>query len=347
MRCLTLANALRERGAQCRFVCREHPGNLLELIRKQGFKAVALTVQDAGSRRPTEAGKQPLAHAAWLGADWSTDVEQTRIGAGASAFDWLIVDHYALDARWESALRPQCRRIMVIDDLADRLHDCDLLLDQNLVANMAHRYDGKVPAHCGRMLGPDYALLQRQYAELHSLVPPRAGPVRRVMVYFGGADADNLTGRAIAALLSLGREDVAVDVVINPSSPHAASIRQQVEGQAQITLYEAIPSLAPLMMQADLAIGAGGATSWERCCLGLPSLVVTLAENQTPTVAEQDQQGLIRWLGHKDDVSSPTLAQALDDIFDAGLLSDWSERCQQRVDGLGAERVYHRITANC
>ena len=346
MRCLTLARALRHRGAECRFICREHPGNLLELIRKQGFEAVALPLQDEDAQRPTEADKQPLTHAPWLGSDWSTDAEQTKVGIGETAVDWLIVDHYALDARWESAMRPRCRNLMVIDDLADRIHDCDLLLDQNLFKDMADRYEGRVPGHCGLMLGPVYALLQSQYADLHPRVPPREGPVRRVLVYFGGADADNLTGMAITAFLALERENVTLDVVINSSSSHAKLIRRQVDGYAQITLHEGLPSLAPLMMQADLAVGAGGATSWERCCLGLPSLVISLAENQKPIAAELDRQELIRWLGHKNEVSEARLVQVLREVCEIGLSPDWSDRCLKRVDGRGVDRVTSILMLN-
>ncbi len=346
MRCLTLANALRARGAQCRFICREHSGNLLELIRKQGFDAVALPLQKLEAQRPANIDEQPLVHATWLGSNWPTDAEQTRIGLGETPVDLLVVDHYALDIRWESAMRPRCRKLMVIDDLADRIHDCDLLLDQNLYKDVDHRYDGRVPAHCCLMLGPNYALLQSEYAELQPRVPPREGPVRRVLVYFGGADADNLTGRAIAAFLCLAREDVALDVVINPASPYAASIRRMTEGRAQITLHESLPTLAPLMVQADLAIGAGGATSWERCCLGLPALVITLAENQRPIAAELDRRGLIRWLGHKNQVSEAKLAEALKSILDTGLLPEWSASCKQTVDGRGTERVVSILMLN-
>lgn len=340
MRCLTLADALRQRGAGIRFVSRGLQDHLRDMLaaRDMGFVLLNDAVMAAA---PDE-----LAHSNWLGTSQAQDARDTAICLADQKWDWLVVDHYALDARWESALRQQCRKIMVIDDLADRPHDCDLLLDQNLFEDMAHRYDGKVPAHCGRMLGPDYALLQPQYAELHPRVPPREGAVRRVLVFFGGADAENLTGRAIAAFLSLGQEDVALDVVINPASPLAASIRQQVEGHEQITLHEGLPSLAPLMVQADLAVGAGGATSWERCCLGLPALVITLAENQKPIAAELDRQGLIRWLGHKDEVSVATLAQALKDILDSGLLLDWSARCQQWVDGRGTGRVISILMLN-
>ena len=339
MRCLTLAQALRERGAECRFVCREHPGNLIALVREQGFETGVLPLGEQGTKEGSGPEEAVLAHGHWLGSDWCHDAEATIEALEGTAPDWLIVDHYALDARWESALRPHVGRIMVIDDLADRPHDCDLLLDQNLVADMAHRYDGKLPEHCGRMLGPEYALLQPQYADLHSRTPPREGPVQRALIYFGGADSENLTGRAIDAFVSLQREDVALDVVINPRSLHADAVREQVRGQLNITLHQGVPSLAPLMVKADLSIGAGGATTWERCCLGLPTLISTLAENQKPIAAELDARGLARWLGHQDEVDEARLAQAMEELTASALPHAWSEDCQRVVDGKGTERV--------
>lgn len=158
MRCLTLARALRERGAECRFVCRAHPGYLLGRIREQGFEAFALPCASGECAQPGQAAESALAHAEWLGTDWRTDAEFTRAALGETIADWLVVDHYALDARWKTALRPHCRKLLVIDDLADREHHCDLLLDQNLVADIEHRYDSKLPEHCGRIiLGPQYA----------------------------------------------------------------------------------------------------------------------------------------------------------------------------------------------
>lgn len=345
-RCLTLANALRDRGALCRFVCREHKGNLLELIRKQGFEAIGLPLQESDGCSVPETDTQPLAHSTWLGTDWATDAEQTTVGAGGTAIDWLIVDHYALDVRWESAMRSQCQELMVIDDIADRAHDCDLVLDQNLFSDMAERYSGKVPVHCGQMLGPQYALLQPLYAELHPRIPPREGPIRRILIYFGGADSNNLTGMAVAAYLALAREDIALDVVINPSNPHVETLRHQIEGHIKITLHEGLPSLAPLMAQADLAIGAGGATSWERCCMGLPALVITLAANQTPIASELERLGLIHWLGDASEVSESTLVNALRHLCSTGLASDWSDRCRQEVDGLGTARVVSTLMLN-
>jgi len=337
MRCLTLASALRDRGCDCRFICRDHPGNLNSVVRGRGFKVYTLPAGNMTSelRSPSDSSTYAL----WLGSEWQTDAAQVRSAICNLTIEWLVVDHYAIDFRWEKELRPFCGKLMVIDDLADREHDCDLLLDQNLVEGWQDRYRGKVPANSGMMLGPEYALLQPLYAELHDRIPPREGPVRRIIVYFGGADTDNLTGMSISAFTSLQTEDVAMDVVINPSCQHAASVRSQAEKDQRILIHEGLPSLAPLMVKADLAIGAAGATSWERCCLGLPSLVITLADNQKAIAERLDRAGLAHWIGQKNNVDAPKLAQALQRVIGADLSPEWSRCCTSLVDGKGVERV--------
>jgi UDP-2,4-diacetamido-2,4,6-trideoxy-beta-L-altropyranose hydrolase len=339
MRCLSLASKLRSRGAICRFICRNHPGNLIEFIREHDFETIELPLDEVDSSISPKIDAQSLDHAAWLGVDWRIDADQTIAGFGNVAVDWLIVDHYALDSRWESVMRGRCKRIMVIDDIADRNHDCDLLLDQNLFAEKAARYIGKIPVRCSQLLGPKYALLQSHYAELHARIPPRQGPVRRILVYFGGVDANNLTSLAVTAYRSIDREDIALDVVVNATNPHVESLRQQIEGDNNVILHVGLPSLAPLMAQADLAIGAGGATSWERCCMGLPTLVISIAANQVPIAHELDRQGFIRWLGDVKEISGPRLLEAVKDLCRVGLPPEWSKRCRHLVDGQGAERV--------
>ncbi len=333
MRCLTLAGSLREQGAQCRFISREHEGNLIELIRERGFETVAL------SREPALPDLLSDGYEHWLGGDWEGDAAATMAAFEARRPDWVVVDHYALDARWEAQIRPHCHRLMVIDDLANRNHECDLLLDQNAVADAEGRYVEKVPVHCHLMLGPGYALLQPQYAELHAKARPRSGAIQRVLVYFGGADTQNLTGLAVEALLALARPDIAVDVVVDPVHPHAEALAASVAAHGNFTVHGRLPTLAPLMMSADLAIGAGGATSWERCCLGLPALIITLAENQRPIAAELDRLGVLRWLGHEGEVSVDTLIQSLEELFSGGLAASWSQRSLSLVDGFGAARV--------
>ena len=330
MRCLTLAEALRKRGAQVLFVCREHEGHLCGQIEERRFSTFRLP------KINTQCG-DTSSYAAWLGASWQEDLEQTRaaIQATGQQSDWLVVDHYGLDQRWESSLRSCVARIMVIDDLADRAHDCDLLLDQNLVAEIEHRYAGKVPLSCALLLGPEYALLQPLYAELHDRMLPREGPIRRILIYFGGADGTNMTGRSLTAFMHLNRPDITIDVVIDADSPHADHIRKQVAGQSNIYIHSNLPSLAPLMARADLAVGAGGATSWERLCLGLPSLVVTLAENQRPVAQYLHGAGLVHWIGHEGQVDQQAIAAALVRVLNMNSLMDWSRRCSQICNGQG------------
>jgi len=341
MRCLALASALRGSDVAASFVCRMHDGHLCDMIEHRGFVVARLPAFKAGSEVDDAS-----AHAGWLGVSWKQDAEETCAAIEASDVrpDWLVVDHYALDQRWESALRPSVGRIMVIDDLADRVHDCDLLLDQNLVARMHERYASKVPVACGLLLGPEYALLQPTYAELHDRISLREGPIQRIFLFFSGADSDNWTGRTLSAFLQLNRPDIDVDVVITSDGAHAKTIRQQVAGHENIHLHSDLPTLAPLMAAADLAIGAGGATSWERLCMGLPALVVTLAENQRPIAEELQKQDLIHWLGHHDVVDALTVGQALDELIQHGLDKDWSSRCFAAVDGCGVGRVCAALT---
>ncbi|KQC04393.1 MAG: hypothetical protein APR53_03345 [Methanoculleus sp. SDB] len=341
MRCLNLAEYLVGKGADVSFICREHEGHLCDLIEDHGFPVHRLPPPEDGF-----AAESKPAHAAWLGAAWQEDSEQTIAvirNSGAKP-DWLVVDHYALDHRWERTIRPYAERIFVIDDLADRTHDCEILLDQNLVADLHTRYREKVPKGCAFLLGPGYALLQPFYADLHDRIPPREGPIRNILISFGGGDNDNLTGLALAAFIGLNRTDIEVNVVIPDSSPHNHIVRDLAAGFANIHLHGNLPTLAPLMVKADLAIGAAGTTSWERLCLGLPALVVTLAENQRPIGDWLEHERLARWLGHKDEVSEDAIRQALCQLVKEELDQEWSLRCHRIVDGKGAERTSAVIT---
>lgn len=336
IRCLSLAKALQESGAQILFICREHEGHLCDHIEEQGFE-----VQRLPPSREDFVPEDAPAHVAWLGAPWQEDAEATVAAITSLQIkpDWLIVDHYGIDNRWEERLHPLVNKIMVIDDIADRKHDCDLLLDQNLVPDMKIRYNNFLPEGCNRLLGPDYALLQPIYAELHDRIPPREGPIWRILISFGGADSDNLTGRALEAFISLNRTDIEVDVVIADKSPHTASLQELAQGHPNIHLHGTLPTLAPLMAKADLAIGAAGATSWERLCLGLPAVVVTLADNQVPIAEGLQERGLLQWIGDKDSITKELIQDCLGDLVEHGIDDSWSQRCHLAVDGRGIDRV--------
>ena len=336
MRCLTLASAFSKYGLQSTFVCKQHPGHLCELIEKRGFPVVKLPVTEAGFSR------SKVSHASWLGSPVRADAESTRaaIEHANRRPKWLIVDHYALDHQWETVLRPTVDQLMVIDDLADRMHVCDVLLDQNFFLNLGQRYIDKVPPDCVMLLGPKYALLQTIYAELHAQTDPKVA-VRRMFMFFGGADTENLTGRAISAFQKLGRSDIHLDVVMSEGGESYEATKRQISGHSNICLYGALPSLAPLMHKADIAIGAGGATTWERLCLGLPSIVISLAENQEEVSKNLAAGGLIRYLGDKTGVKEDDIYQALVVLVDIPSLLDWSVRCYDVCDGKGALRVAH------
>jgi UDP-2,4-diacetamido-2,4,6-trideoxy-beta-L-altropyranose hydrolase len=335
MRCLTLADALRKQGAECKFVCREHEGHLMDHIRSRGCELHALPKPSENASFASE-----LAHASWLGVDWQTDAEQTHQALDSERFDWLIVDHYALDHRWESALRSSCKRIMVIDDLADRQHDCDLLLDQNYGSSV-ERYRGLVPADCTQCHGPEHALLKPVYAERRAQLPARDGQVRRVLIYFGGgADAADLTCLAVQAFQAPELAHTELDIVVGAAYAHQSSLEELVALRGKSTIHRLRPDLADLMAKSDLAIGAGGATTWERCCMGLPAILISIAENQRPACEALSADKLIDYLGHVDQVTPELIRdRVLSFVKNSDLLLELDERGMKLVDGNGVLKI--------
>ena len=341
MRCLTLADAFREEGTECLFVCREHNGSLVDHIHSRGYGVHVLTNPGENASSTVD-----LAHAYWLGVDWQTDADQTREALGSEKVDWLIVDHYALDHRWESTLRTYCKRIMVIDDLADRQHDCDLLLDQNY-GSSAGRYRGLIPPDCVECQGPEYALLKPVYAELRAQLPQRDGQVRRVLIYFGGgADAANLIHLAMRALQAPELISIELDIVVGATYAHQSSLDELVAQRGKATIHQQLPDLADLMANADLAIGAGGATTWERCCMGVPSIVISIAENQRPACEALSAEKQIDYLGHVDQVTSEMIRDRVISLLkNPDILRDMSERGMRLVDARGTDRILDEFKA--
>lgn len=334
VRCLTLAHCLKEANIDSVFICRAHEGHLADQIREGGFTVYLLPRRsadiDISVFRP------------WLGSSVKEDAQETLaiISDNQIAVDWLIVDHYAINSDWEGILRPAVKHIMAIDDLADRNHDCDVLLDQNLHGDMASRYDGKLPQTCIPLLGPDYALLQPEYAIIRAKnLRSRQGAIRRILVFFGGSDLQGMTGLALDAIIALKDPEVAVDIVVGSTNPNIADLKKRIAGYEGMEMHTNLSSLAPLMAVADLAIGAGGATSWERLCLGLPSIVITTAKNQESIAKALSEAGLITWLGNSDIVTLSSLSEALANEFTNRTKPGWKDIDSSLVDGLGARRV--------
>lgn len=341
MRCLTLAEALRERGAECRFICREHEGHLLEQIRQRGFDAYGLPLAAKFAAPAGSDAKQDPDQSAWLGSDYATDAEQTKVGAGGTAVDWLIVDHYSLDARWERAIRPICHRLMVIDDIANRPHLCDLLIDQNYEDE--ERYKKFVTTSCRLLLGPRYALLRPEYAEHRATKTFDGETVKRVLVFFGGSDPLDLTGTTLKALSVSALNELEVDVVVGANYLHHDSIKQIALLRGNTAVHQPRSHLADLMAGADIAIGAGGVTNWERMCLGLPSLVVVVAENQAPISEILNRSGVIRLLGKAEDITESSISDALLDEIQSRRFIGRIATAMALCDGLGVSRVANEI----
>jgi UDP-2,4-diacetamido-2,4,6-trideoxy-beta-L-altropyranose hydrolase len=341
MRCLTLANALREKGADITFVCRKHPGDLFDLIESSNHRLVRLSppVEDVGG---------DLAHAHWLGATQKEDARQTAEALKAIGhLDWLIIDHYALDVKWETAMCRYAKRIMVIDDLADRKHDCDVLLDQNLHQDMQERYDDLVPPSCTKLLGPKYALLRSEFKEARKNLRTRDGSVKRIFVFFGGSDPTNETGKTLRAIQQLGSADIAIDVVVGATNPHQEDIAKLCRQLPEAKLYRQVNNIAELMAKTDLAIGAGGGAMWERCCLGLPAIVMSVANNQQSGCDAVARSGGILYLGEAKSVGIDLLKGALRVALSSSyLLASMSEVGASLVDGQGSNRVAKRLMAS-
>jgi UDP-2,4-diacetamido-2,4,6-trideoxy-beta-L-altropyranose hydrolase len=334
MRCLTLAETLRGRGIQTRFICRAHKGHLLALLQQSAMPVTVLPASVSGNTLLSED------YSAWLGVTQAEDAEQSIEALDGEKPDWLVVDHYGLDAEWEQRLRPHTSKLMVIDDLANRRHDCDILLDQNYFSEGESRYTGLIPKTCKQLLGPRYALLRPEYAAYGKTMRARDGRVSRVLVFFGGSDSQNMTGLALEALSCAELCHLEVDVVIGTNNPHREALEKQSKERPQTTLWVSRPHLADLISQADLAIGAGGATTWERMCLGLPTVVISIAENQLPASVALADAKLIHYAGHFCNIKIDHLTQLLlNMIRSPERLTRLASQNQLKVDGFGALRL--------
>jgi len=336
MRCLALADELKRVGAECTFVCRPHPGNMIDTIEQRGH-AVATLPEVQGD---FEATLQNTVHAKWLGTDWYTDALETVQLLGDLLYDWMIVDHYALDVRWGNYLSSHYKKLMVIDDLADRKHDCDLLLDQNY-GSSAERYGDFVHRNCVHLHGPEFALLNPIYAQRRAEQSVRSGKIDRILIYFGGgADPMNLTGMALHSFHVPELNNIELDFVVGSDYAHKAELEAVAANLGRAHIHTHLPDLSELMVRADLAIGAGGATTWERCCLGLPSIVISTAKNQLPACQALAAEDAIKYLGHFSDLKSDALTRAIIDmVSDPQQLELYSRNCRGLVDGLGVGKV--------
>jgi len=277
MRCLTLAQVLKENGANVEFICRKHKGNLIDKICSSGFN-----VHELGLLEEIKVDNK-LTHSPWLSVTQQQDADDCIDILKADKSDWLIVDHYALDEQWQKRLKPYYEKLMVIDDLADRKHQCDILLDQTF-GRQQEDYLVWTPGGCELLLGSQYALLRPEFSKWrpYSIEHRSALELKQLLINMGGVDIDNVTEKVLDELKICNLpNDLHIVVVMGSSAPYLESVKSKaITLPYKIEVKVDVGNMAEIMANSDIAIGAAGSTTWERCCLGLPTIQIIIAKNQ-------------------------------------------------------------------
>lgn len=302
MRCVALAARMRQRGASVKIVCREEQGNLLEAVAAQGFETVRLPGAESRAHLSGPLGAHGISE---------EDAALTRghLASRGERADVLVVDHYMLGEQWEREMRPYAGQIVVIDDLGNRRHDCDVLIDPNLHDSPQTRYAGLVPGGSRVFVGPQYAPLREEFDAVSPHV--RASGLRRMLVFIGGSDPPGEVGKIVRALRELGGKAPETILIAGPINPRSAEIRLAAERVPSLTVIESTSEMARLIAWADVGAGTCGVAAWERCALGLPSLVVITAANQRDDARILHTIGAVRNLG---DSSESTMERWMEAI---------------------------------
>ncbi len=345
VRCRSLARELHRQGANVLFICRRQKGDIISTLQSE-FRTISLeeyTSTKTAKESDTDITGREL-YETWLGCNQADDASECLREIAESAIDkidWLVVDHYGLDQTWEEQMREGLidyggTRVLAIDDLGDRRHNADILLDQNYYGTSTNcRYKDLVPATAIQLLGPHYAMMGEEYALLHSLAPART-VMRRLLVYFGAVDSENLMLKVATALESYRLSSLVVDIVTGSSGMKNRELQRRLSRLPNVTIHTTIPSLAGLIMRADLALGAGGSTMWERACLGLPSIIITTARNQEQISAALHTDKYITVAGSDKSIT----AEAITELILTSISPDSPVACGKALtDGLGAKRV--------
>jgi UDP-2,4-diacetamido-2,4,6-trideoxy-beta-L-altropyranose hydrolase len=338
MRCITLADQLKKRNSLVTFICRELDGNMCDYIEARGHSVNRLQYvrnEVIDFKRSNE-----LYHSHWLEEAYETEVQQTISIMENDEYrvDWLIVDHYALDIVWERSMRAYTNKIMVIDDLADRYHDCDIILDQNYYNNYKERYNSLIPKNCIKFLGPDYALLRDEFINSRQNILINSD--KRLFIFFGGADPTNETKKALDAIQILNRDDLIIHVVVGQANPAKEQIQQICNQYSYIQYHYQINNMAEIMAKASFAVCASGSTTWERYCLGLPGILIAVAQNQIEIAEAISDKGIDTYLGRSEEVTALDIAYACNHrLENMHELTKLKMKAMDLIDGLGVYRV--------
>ena len=338
MRCLTLADFLSMNGAVCQFICKKLDGNIISIIEKKGYQVFPIKpdIKSFNSKKKLEL------YDSWLSSSQQSDASSSIEYVKELKPQWIVVDSYSLDRSWEKLLRPYCSNMLVIDDLANRLHDCDLLLDQTVLRSFDN-YKNKVNDGCYILCGTEYSLLRPEFKNwrLKSKNKMFSDLPFKILLNLGGVDQNDNTSKIIDALVNCQLpKDTEITIVMGPQAPFLKKVLKKSQLLPCTSfVYSGVSNMAELMSGSHICIGAAGSTSWERCCVGLPSIIVVIADNQRAIAKNLEACGAAVAI----DIENVIVEL---DVAIKKLLDNWSayrEACFKVVDGSGCSRVIHAM----
>ncbi len=331
MRCLALAETLSTYGITSTFCCRQHHGNMLAFIQSKGFQTIVL-------QAPKDAPGH--SHASWLGATQTDDADEF-LASLTGPVDAVIVDHYAIDQTWQKIVAQQYNNLIVIDDLADRVHHCSILIDQNLWPDMHRRYTDLLAENTVQLLGPEYAMLRSEFRQYYV---DNIEKKDNVVVFFGGTDPTNECLKVMTALQHFDALPFTVDIVCGDTT-NAFESHHQMELPAGVGVHKRLDNFVAVLAEARYAIGASGISNWERFCLRVPTTLVSVANNQDDLALHLNNEQLVRFLGRGNTLNEADYTAEI-----SRLITRWPkvDACKELlVDGLGTQRIVRQIVNTC
>lgn len=343
MRCLALANEAKQRGWECIFVLRDPEDEIVKLIASCDHRVKKFVSLADGEKIICNT----TAHGDWLPVSQTHDANETVNVIHDLKPDWIIVDHYAIDITWFLIVKKCIVKILVIDDLGDRDLICDLLLNQNLGASL-EKYDGKLPVNCRLLLGPNFALLRSEFGEWRerSLEGRLDRNIENILITMGGGDTENYTLQVLKEITkSKYAKNCAFTVIIGGSYPHTNTLYEFLDSsQLKVLVLTNVKNMAEIMSKTDLCIGAAGSTSWERCCMGQPTITFSIANNQIEIAKQLSQKNVAIY----SNISNLLVNfEKFFDITGKKLQSTLSINSRQICDGFGASRVVEELEKKC
>lgn len=339
-RCLTLAHEFFSDGWQITFAMINFDKNICDLVDQHGFKLLLLSKGNSQIDSSDEKS--------WLSREQIEDAYEFCDCINGENYDLCIIDHYSIDYIWQDYVHKTIPCLVMIDDLANRTHRCEILLDQNFFPDHLTRYDKLIDSStCIPLLGPTYALLRKEFSLLREQridsVECSNNSVPTILCNFGGIGNFNILKilLEVARDISLYNFIIITGKLIDKEFEELLQISNCCEN---VSLLMATNNMAELMCKADFCLGASGSTVWERFCLGLNSALIAVADNQKSLLVFLNKKDLIDNLGLIQDVSSNTLRRYFQNLnFRDNLYITRREKIMSLVDGQGAQRVYQAI----